>query len=121
MIEHGSPATVLMGLAEESDFTPRELKLDEAIPDRTTKANAPPQFHPNEEPKTKAELMGILETSHKAYINSLNRVQDDTRLDTTSHPVFGRMSTRQWIEAAYYHEERHIRQIEEIERLLRAR
>ncbi|QSO51120.1 DinB family protein [Alicyclobacillus curvatus] len=121
--ERRVPAIIQLGFAEEANYVATEPNLEQRMPDRSTKFDAPPQFHPTDEPKTLEELKDILEQSHGKFLQALNSVQGDSRLDVTSpqvpHPVFGRMSTRQWIESAYYHEVRHIFQIEELIELQR--
>lgn len=116
--ERRVPAIIQLGLAEEANYVATEPNLEPRMSDRSIKFNAPPQFHPTDEPKTLDELKHILDQSHGGFVQALNSVQGDSRLDVTSppilHPVFGKMSTRQWIESAYYHEVRHILQIEEL-------
>lgn len=125
MIEGRTPTLISLGFAEDPNFTPSDLKLEQRVPDRTAKFNAPPPLHPSDEPKSFTELTAILERSHQTFVDAFKSIENDRRLDTTSppmpHPVFGKMSTRQWIEAAHYHEVRHTQQIEEIKRLLKAR
>lgn len=117
-IESRTPEIIRLGLAEEANYVSTEFNLDQRVPDRSTKFNAPPQLHPTYKPKTLEELKHILEQSHGKFVQALNSFQSDSRLDVTSppmpHPVFGKMSTRQWIEAAHYHEVRHTLQIEEL-------
>lgn len=121
-IESRTPEIIRVGLAEEANYVSAELNLEQRVPDRSTKFNAPSQLHPTDEPKTLEDLKHILEQSHEIFVQALKSVQGDCRLDVTSpprpHPVFGEMSTRQWIEAAHYHEVRHTLQIEELIGLL---
>lgn len=124
-VETGASKTILLGLAEEPNFVPSHLALEQVIPDRSIKVNAPPHVQPSTDPKTIAELKEILQSSRQKFMDTLNGIDNVDLLDVTSptisHPVFGKMSTGQWILAAHLHEERHIRQIEEIKGLLESR
>lgn len=125
LVEGRAPDIIQLGLAVEPTFVPGNLHLDQQVTDRSIKRTAPLELHPCNDPKTLAELQHILEQSHQKFLDTFDRVKDDSRLDVTSPPrkhlVFGEMSTRQWIEAAHYHEMRHTLQIDELIGLLKGK
>ena len=119
----GSAAQIIqLGLAQEPNFVPREMKLDEMILDRSKKFNAPERLHPSTEPKTLEQLKEILQNSQDQFIGALNSIEDVSLLDKTAppmpHPAFGHLSTNQWIMAGTLHEQRHMKQIEEVKEQL---
>jgi uncharacterized damage-inducible protein DinB len=118
MVESGSSQTIRLGLKQEPNFMPSDIPLHRALLDRSKKVNAPERLHPSSDPKTMSQLKEILHNSREKFIDALERIEDITVLEKTSppvsHPVFGQMSTWQWIVAVPLHEERHIKQIEEL-------
>lgn len=122
MVESASSKTVSLGLSQEPNFVPTAMPLDQLILDRSKKVNAPERLHPPTDWKTKNELEQILHNSQEKFLDALARVEDVTLLDKTAppmpHPVFGQMSTRQWIASVPLHEERHIQQIEVLKQRL---
>jgi hypothetical protein len=93
------------------------------ILDRSKKANAPERLHPSAEPKTLVQLKEISHNSQAQFLGALNSIEDVSLLDKTAppipHPIFGHMSTNQWITAVPLHEQRHIKQIEEVKEQLK--
>jgi uncharacterized damage-inducible protein DinB len=120
--EGGAAQTITLGLAQEPNFVPRDIPLKQLLLDRSKKVNAPDRLRPSADPKTMAQLKEILDTSREKFLGALDSIKNIALLDKTSppisHPVFGQMSTRQWITAALFHEERHIQQIEELKKRL---
>jgi uncharacterized damage-inducible protein DinB len=125
IVESASAQMITLGLAQEPNFVPRDIPLEEITLDRSKKLNAPDRIHPSPEPKTMAQLQEILHTSREQFLAALNGIEDFSLLDKTSpprpHPVFGQMSTGQWITAARLHEERHIQQIAELKERLQSK
>jgi uncharacterized damage-inducible protein DinB len=121
-VEGGAAKIIQLGLAQEPNFVPREMKLEEIILDRSKKLNAPERLHPSSEPKTLEQLKEILQNSQAQFLGALGSIEDVSLLDKTAppmpHPAFGHLSTNQWIMAAPLHEERHIKQIEEVKEQL---
>lgn len=119
MVESGSSQTIRLGLEQEPNFIPFDIPLQKQILDRSKKVNAPERLHPSGDPKTMSQLKEILRNSREEFMDTLATIEEDiTVLEKTSppvsHPVFGHMSTWQWIVAVPLHEERHIKQIEEL-------
>jgi uncharacterized damage-inducible protein DinB len=118
MVEGGSARTIRLGLTQEPNYTPSHIPLEKLILNRSKKVNAPDRLHPSKDPKTMAQLKEILRDSREKFVDALNSIENMTVLEQTSppisHPVFGQMSTWQWITAVPLHEERHIQQIEEL-------
>ena len=125
IVEGGSPHAITLGLAQEPNFVPTDIPLEQLILDRSKKVNAPDRLHPSTDPKTMAQLKEILHDSQEKFLGALNDIEITALLDKTSppisHPVFGQMSTGQWITAVPLHEERHIQQIEELKERLQSR
>jgi len=121
-VEDGSVQMIQIGLTQEPNFIPTDIPLEKLILDRSNKVNAPDRLHPPTNPKTMSQLKEILNNSREKFIDTLNSIKDITLLEKTapprSHPVFGQLSTGQWIKAARLHEERHIQQIEELKERL---
>ncbi|MED4228248.1 DinB family protein [Neobacillus cucumis] len=121
-VQGGAAKIIQLGLAQEPIFVPRDIPLDEMILDRSKKFNAPERLHPLAEPKTLEQLQEILHNSQEQFIGALGSIEDESLLDKTAppmpHPAFGHLSTNQWIMAAPLHEQRHIKQIEEIKEQL---
>jgi uncharacterized damage-inducible protein DinB len=122
MVEGAVSKAIVLGLAQESNFAPKEVPLERVLLDRSKKVNAPENLRPSTERKTKAQLEEMLRESHEKFVSAFSGAQDTALLGKTSppilHPVFGQMSTEQWIESALLHEGRHIEQIEELKKQL---
>jgi uncharacterized damage-inducible protein DinB len=121
-VEGGAAQFIQLGLAQEPNFVPRDIPLEKMVLDRSNKANAPERLHPSAEPKTLAQLKEILHNSQAQFLGALNSIEDVSLLDKTAppipHPIFGHLSTNQWITAVPLHEQRHIKQIEEVKEQL---
>jgi len=121
-VEDGSAQMIRIGLTQEPNFIPTDIPLEKLILDRSNKVNAPERLHPPTDSKTMSQLKEILNNSREKFVDTLNGIEDITLLEKTapprSHPVFGQLSTGQWIRAARLHEERHIQQIEELKERL---
>ncbi|NRD79851.1 DinB family protein [Bacillus sp. BRMEA1] len=119
----GTAAQIIqLGLDQEPNFAPSDIPLEKMILDRSKKFNAPERLHPLAEPKTLEQLKEMLHNSQEQFLSALNSIKDVSLLDKTApprpHPVFGQMSTNQWILAVPLHEQRHIKQIEEVKEKL---
>lgn len=121
-VEGGAAQIIKIGLAQEPNFVPRDIPLGKMILDRSKKANAPERLHPSAEPKTLEQLKEILHNSQAQFHSALNSIEDVSLLNKTAppipHPIFGHLSTNQWITAVPFHEQRHIKQIEEVKEQL---
>lgn len=122
-VEGGAAQIIQLGLAQEPNFVPQDKPLEKMILDRSTKANAPERLHPSAESKTLAQLKEILHNSQAQFLSALKNIEDFSLLDKTAppmpHPIFGQMSTLQWITAVPLHEQRHVKQIEEVKEQLK--
>ena len=122
-VEGGAAQIIQLGLAQEPNFVPKDIPLEEIILDRSKKLNAPERLNPSAEPKTLEQLIEILQNSQAKFLSALSSIKDVSLLDKTAplmpHPAFGQLSTNQWITAAPFHEQRHIKQIEEVKEQLK--
>jgi hypothetical protein len=122
VVEEGTSKVISLGLEQVPSFQVTDMPLEELVLDRSKKIVAPERLHPSTAPKNLAELKAILLNSREAFLSTIGNIEDVAVLDKTSppvaHPVFGRMSTAQWITLTPLHEERHIKQIEELKNLL---
>lgn len=124
VVEHISKAEdsiaqlIPIGLAQSPTYEQRDLRLQQFIPDRSSKIQAPDRLEPSKEPQTYEQLVSLLAQSRARTIAILNSITDTSLLSITSpahpHLVFGPMSTGQWIDTIPLHEMRHIHQIEEL-------
>lgn len=118
MVERATTKVIALGMSQEPTYVPRDVPLEQLIPDRSRKVNAPENFHPPANSKTLEDVVALLAASRATLMATLNEIDDPTLLDKTAppmpHPVFGVLSTAQWITAVPLHEERHTLQIEEI-------
>ncbi|MCY0900625.1 MAG: DinB family protein [Firmicutes bacterium] len=120
MAEDSIARLIPIGLAQPPTYTERELGLDQSIPDRSTKLQAPARLDPSQVAMSPAQLVSLLIQCRARTIAILDSMtdSDSDRLSKTSpphpHQLLGPMSTRQWIDAIPLHERRHIKQIVEL-------
>lgn len=107
-----------LGLAQSPEFKQRDLPLQQLIPDRSTKVQAPSGLEPANRMWTYDSLISLLNERRHRTVTVLTGITDTSLLSVTSppypHPVFGPLSTGQWMESIPLHELRHIHQIEEL-------
>jgi uncharacterized damage-inducible protein DinB len=117
-VEDSTMRLLPAGLAQSPKFQQRDLPLQTLIPDRSTKVQAPSGLEPGDGMWTYGRLLSLLTESRQRTIALLKGITDTSLLPVTSppypHPVFGQLSTKQWIEFIPLHELRHIQQIEEL-------
>ena len=118
MVEAGVVPVIRLGVAQEATFEGVDGTLESKYEDRSHKFNAPEGYLPLSDFMTKHQLIAQLQHSHDHLAKALNKVEDVDLLEKSSppvpHPVFGYMSTKQWIVLARRHEERHMQQMEEV-------
>jgi uncharacterized damage-inducible protein DinB len=124
-VESGSSQLIQLGLSQEPTFVPIDIPFAQLLSDRSRKVNAPDYLHPSAEPKTIEQFKETLHSSREKLFAALDSIENAALLDSTSppmaHPVFGHLSTGQWISLVPLHEERHIQQIEEVKERYQSR
>ncbi|MCG7408410.1 DinB family protein [Paenibacillus sp. ACRRX] len=84
--------------------------------DRNNKIEAPDIAKPTDEIIGYQEIINRLNQSREKLYEILSTVEDPTLLSRRHfiHPVFKEMALIEWVRSLYIHEERHIKQINEI-------
>jgi DinB superfamily len=88
--------------------------IEEKVPDRTHKAQAPEFLKPTGRWPTEAQLVKAFETERLATIEYVRTTNDDLRDHFFDHPVFGPLDGYQWLLLISTHSARHTAQIEEV-------
>lgn len=105
------------------------LSIDEYIPttskpirnilDRTVKRVAPDDLTPSNKYQSFEEIKNKLENSRERLLKSIEGVsEEDLEQKSFIHRKYGLLSIRQWVSLIGYHEERHLKQIEEIKEII---
>lgn len=117
LVESGCAKAARLGLKQERTYVPRDLSLEQTLTDRSRKVNAPKISQPSSEFKSSTELLEQMASTRARLVEMLAGVENADDLNTTSppvpHPVFGPLSSGQWLTSIVLHEMRHIAQIEE--------
>lgn len=103
------------GLKRKEDAS-IENKQVEFLLDRRNKLEAPEIAKPTNEIMEPEVVIENLNNSRQRLHDLLNTVEDPSVLSRRhySHPVFKEMLLIDWLKSLYIHEQRHIKQIEEI-------
>jgi len=88
--------------------------IEEKVPDRSHKAQAPDFLKPTGRWPTEAELVKTFETERAATIEYVRATNDDLRDHFFDHPAFGTLDGYQWLLLISTHSARHTAQIEEV-------
>ncbi|MGE7758813.1 DinB family protein [Peribacillus sp. NPDC097895] len=90
------------------------------VTDRTRKFTSPDIISPSPNPFQLSNLMDLLGESRDRLLQVLYDMDTDTVLNRkkAKHPLFGDLSLDQWIELLSLHEQRHVKQIQEIKAAL---
>lgn len=93
-----------------------EKKTLEFLLDRSKKIVAPDIAKPTDEIIEYHEIFDKLKNSRKKLYEVINAIEDQSVLSRRYfvHPVFKEMLLIEWMETLYLHEQRHIKQINEI-------
>ncbi|NIK76456.1 hypothetical protein FHS15_001581 [Paenibacillus castaneae] len=93
-----------------------ENKPLEFLLDRSKKLEAPDMAKPIDEILEKKEMVKKLNNSREKLNELLNTLEDPLVLSRRHfiHPVFKEMLLIEWVRSLYLHEQRHIKQINEI-------
>ncbi|MFC4306346.1 DinB family protein [Cohnella boryungensis] len=93
-----------------------ENKPVEFLLDRSNKLEAPDIAKPSDEALEHQEIMDKLNNARQKLHELLNTVEDPSVLSRRHfvHPVFREMSLIEWVKSLYLHEQRHIKQIQDI-------
>ncbi len=88
--------------------------IEQRVPDRSHKAQAPEFLKPTGRWPTEAELVKAFGTERAATIEYVRTTNDDLRDHFFDHPVFGPLDGYQWLLLISTHSARHTAQIEEV-------
>ncbi|MDO7487822.1 DinB family protein [Peribacillus sp. NPDC096622] len=104
----------------ERDFNNIIQKNIYFVTDRTRKYSSPEVITPSSTPFQLSGLMDLLAESRDRLLQVLYDMDSDILLNRkkAKHPLFGDLSLDQWIELLSLHEQRHIKQIQEIKSAL---
>ncbi|GGH27383.1 DinB family protein [Paenibacillus segetis] len=93
-----------------------EHKPVESLLDRSRKLEAPDIAKPSDEILESHEIIERLNTSREKLNELLNSVEDPSILSRRHfvHPAFKEMLLIEWVRSLYLHEQRHMKQINEI-------
>jgi len=93
-----------------------ENKSVEFLLDRSKKLEAPDIAKPTDELLEYQEIIEKLNNSRQKLHELLNTIEDPSVLSKRHfiHPVFKEMLLIEWVKSLYLHEQRHIKQINEI-------
>lgn len=103
------------GLKSQEDSVIENKPL-EFLLDRSKKLEAPDIAKPTDEILEKEEIAEQLNNSREKLNELLNTLEDPSVLSRRhfEHPVFKEMLLIEWVRSLYLHEQRHIKQINEI-------
>lgn len=103
------------GLKSQEDSL-LENKPLEFLLDRSKRLIAPDIAKPTDEILEYQEIVARLSNSREKLYEILNSVEDPSVLSRRhfTHPVFKEMLLIEWVQSVYLHEQRHIKQINEI-------
>lgn len=115
LVEEATKKAITWGLKAEEQSTPARKNV-QLILDRTRKFQAPPIVEPAEEPFTVQAMLDLLATTRKNLLAFLQTIEEPEALAkrAVQHPALGELPLDQWIEMVYLHEQRHIKQLQEI-------
>jgi hypothetical protein len=88
--------------------------IEQRVPDRSHKAQAPDILKPTGRWPSEAELVKAFETERAATIEYVRTTNDDLRDHFFDHPAFGTLDGYQWLLLIATHSARHTAQIEEV-------
>jgi uncharacterized damage-inducible protein DinB len=92
----------------------KDQVIEQRMPDRSHKAQAPEMLRPTGRFATEAELVKTFEERRKATMDYVQTTNDDLRDHFFDHPVFGTLDGYQWVLLLSGHSARHTEQIEEV-------
>lgn len=115
LVEEATKKAITWGLKAEEQSIPARKNV-QLILDRTRKFQAPPIVEPAEEPFTVQAMLDLLATTRKNLLAFLQTIEEPEALAkrAVKHPALGELPLDQWIEMVYMHEQRHIKQLQEI-------
>ncbi|WP_199621343.1 DinB family protein [Paenibacillus alkalitolerans] len=108
---------IQLGLSKEDDHSVYDKPI-ELVLDRTKKIESPGIARPSNEQFTREFLIDGLTSTREKILKVIND-QDDPSIfsrKTARHLVFKELKLDQWITLLYLHEQRHIKQIQDIKK-----
>lgn len=115
LVEEATRKAVAWGLKTQEQSSPVRKDLLHLL-DRTRKFQAPAIVEPSEDLFHVQKMLELLATTRTNFLTFLETLVDTETLakHSVKHPALGECPLDQWIEQIYYHEQRHIQQIQEI-------
>lgn len=106
---------IRIGLKSKEDSLIENKSL-EFLLDRSKKLEAPDMAKPTDDILEYEEIIAKLNHSRQKLYDMLNSLEDPSVLSRRHfiHPVFKEMLLIEWVRSLYLHEQRHIKQIQEI-------
>jgi len=92
----------------------KEKQLLVVVMDRSAKAQAPDVLRPTGKFATKKELIETFKIAREQTINYVKTNQDALKNHVARHPVYGELTTYQWLVFIAGHAGRHVAQLEEV-------
>ncbi|NDI33274.1 DinB family protein [Chengkuizengella sediminis] len=101
---------------QKNKQNPTTIKSFEIVTNRTIKREAPDNIQPSDQYMSKQDILSLLSESRDQLIGILNNIEDHSLLShlSLSHPFLGRLNLDQYLEFIGIHEQRHIKQIEDL-------
>lgn len=115
LVERAVASQLKHGLYEESEEPFEEKPIHLAL-DRSIKAKVPiSALEPKSEPQTFVSLRSKLDKSRQQLTEAATELDPAILTHRAlSHPAFGLINLKQWVESVGIHEQRHIEQIKEL-------
>lgn len=112
---------VVQRMAKELKYNPEptsEVPIAMLL-NRSKKIDAPDFLMPSNDFISLKEIKSKLEESREALIHFVsNTSEEDLTNRAMNHRLFGKLSLKQWVALIGYHEQRHLKQIEEVKEAL---
>jgi len=112
---------VVQRMAKELEYNPEptsEVPISMLL-NRSKKLEAPDFLKPSNEFISLKEMKKKLDESREALIQFVTHTsEEDLANKAMTHRLFGTLSLKQWVELIGYHEQRHLKQIEEVKEAL---
>lgn len=110
-----SIAAMIAHTLKHGESQPVEEKPIHLTVDRSKKVEAPDFARPSDRFFTRHELEEKLHQSRQQLRQITEQANPaDLEAKSFSHPIFGSLNLKQWVEFVGYHEQRHLAQMEEI-------
>ena len=95
----------------------KEKAVIERLKDRSQKANAPDVLRPTGKFATRKELIEAFKLAREKTMMYVKTTKDPLKSHIVSHPLFGELTAYQWLVMIPAHANRHVDQLEEVQKL----